>query len=79
MASFVMLETAKDNEAESPRAAVVLSRDRYMDDLIHSFPTVKQALDTMEQINRVLSTGRSKSGYAPQEVRVSRRRQRTLI
>ena len=57
MASYVMLKMAKDNEAESPRAAVVLSRDRYMDDLIHSCPTFEQARKTMEQIDRVLDTG----------------------
>ena len=76
MASFVMLKMTKDNEAESARAAVVLSRDRYMDDLIHSCPTVKHALDIMGQIDRVSA---SKSGYAPQEVRMSRCRQRTPI
>ena len=47
MASFVMLKMAKDNEAESPRAAVVLSRDRYMGDLMHSCPTVKQCPDVV--------------------------------
>ena len=57
MASYVMLKMAKDNKAESPRAAVVLSRDRYMDDLIHSCPTFEQARQTMEQIDRVLDTG----------------------
>jgi len=32
MASYVMVKIAKENESEYPDAAVILRRDRYMDD-----------------------------------------------
>ena len=57
MASFVMLKMAKENQENNPNAATVLSRDRYMDDLIHSCPTPKKAVDTIKELDRVLDTG----------------------
>ena len=57
MASFVMLKMAKENQENNRNAATVLSRDRYMDDLIHSCPTPKKAIDTIRELDRVLDTG----------------------
>ena len=57
MASFVMLKMAKENQENNPNAATVLSRDRYIDDLIHSCPTPKKAVDTLKELDRVLDTG----------------------
>ena len=57
MASFVMLKMAKENQQNNQNAATVLSRDRYMDDLIHSCPTPKKAVDTIKELDRVLNTG----------------------
>lgn len=57
IASFVMLKIAKDNEAENPDAAVILRRDRYMDDLIHSCPTPEEAIQRTKELDIVLATG----------------------
>lgn len=57
MASFVMMKMAKENQENNRNAATVLSRDRYMDDLIHSCPTPKKAIDTIRELDRVLKTG----------------------
>ena len=57
MASFVMLKIAKDNEEDNPHAAVILRRDRYMDDLIHSCPTTGKAVQSITELDRVLATG----------------------
>lgn len=57
MASFVMLKSAKDNEDNNPHAAVILRRDRYMDDLIHSCPTTGEAVQSITELDRVLATG----------------------
>ena len=57
MASFVMLKIAKENKKESPRAATILKRDRYVDDLIHSCPSTDEAIKSMEEVDAVLSTG----------------------
>ena len=57
MTSFVMLEMAKDNEKDNPHAAAILRRDRYMDDLIHSCPTTKEAVQSIKELDRVLDTG----------------------
>ena len=57
MASFVMLHMAKENEAEYPDAAIILQRDRYMDDLIHSCASPHEAAERMKQLDQVLSTG----------------------
>ncbi len=57
MASFVMLKMAEKNEKECPRAATILKRDRYVDDLIHSCPTTDEAAKSMEELDKVLATG----------------------
>ena len=57
MASFVMLKMAKENEKECPRAATILKRDRYVDDLIHSCPSTDEAEKSIKEVDTVLSTG----------------------
>ena len=57
MASFVMLKIAEENKKECPRAATVLERDRYVDDLIHSCPSTEEATETMHEVDKVLATG----------------------
>ena len=57
MASFVMLKMAEANEKECPRAATILKRDRYVDDLIHSCPSTDEAIKSIEEVDKVLSTG----------------------
>ncbi|CAB3995640.1 Hypothetical predicted protein, partial [Paramuricea clavata] len=48
---------AEANEKECPRAATILKRDRYVDDLIHSCPSTDEAIKSIEEVNKVLSTG----------------------
>jgi hypothetical protein len=58
MASLVMLKMAEANEKECPRAATILKRDRYVDDLIHSCPpSTDEAVNSIEEVDKVLSTG----------------------
>ena len=57
MASFVMLKIAEENKKECPRAATVLERDRYVDDLIHSCSSTEEATQTMHEVDKVLATG----------------------
>ncbi|KAK3731847.1 hypothetical protein QZH41_020215 [Actinostola sp. cb2023] len=52
-----MLKMADDNEGENPSAATILRRDRYMDDLIHSCSNPQSALDSIQELDRVLATG----------------------
>ncbi|CAB4003918.1 Hypothetical predicted protein [Paramuricea clavata] len=56
MASFVMLKMAEANEKECPRAATILKRDRYVDDLIHSCPSTDDAVKSIEEVDKLLST-----------------------
>ena len=59
MASFVhvMLKMAEENEKEHPRAATILKRDRYLDDLIHSCPNTGEAAKSIKEVDKVLETG----------------------
>ena len=57
MASYVMLKIAKEIESEYPDAAVILRRDRYMDDLIHSCPTPQIAASRMTALDKALAQG----------------------
>ena len=41
----------------NPHAATILRRDRYMEDLIHSCPTTKKAVQSIKELDRVLATG----------------------
>ena len=57
MASYVMIKIANENESQCPRAAVILKRDRYMDDLIHSTSTQEEAEKSKGEVDDVLATG----------------------
>ena len=57
MASFVMLKIADDNAEDNPNAAKILRKDRYTDDLIHSCPTPGKAIQSINELDRVLVTG----------------------
>ena len=57
MASYVMLKIAKETASEYPNAAVILRRDRYMDDLIHSCPTPQIAANRMTALDKALTPG----------------------
>ena len=57
MASFVVLKIATENE-EYPDVAVILRRDCYMDDLIHSCPTPQEAVNRMIALDKVLAKRR---------------------
>ncbi|XP_046555836.1 uncharacterized protein LOC124265089 [Haliotis rubra] len=57
MASYVILHIAEENKEEFPEAAVVLQRDRYMDDLIHSCSSPEQAVQKIQDLDKILSTG----------------------
>lgn len=55
-----MLKMAKDNEKDNPHAAVILRRDRYMHDLIHSCPTTTEAVQSTKELDRVLENSSCK-------------------
>ncbi|KAK6165299.1 hypothetical protein SNE40_022250 [Patella caerulea] len=57
MASFVILKIAKEIQDKSPEAAVILRRDRYMDDLIHSCSSPQDAWNRIQQLETALNTG----------------------
>ena len=48
---------ARDNRGDHLRAAAILERDRYMDDLIHSSPTPEEAVQCVEEVDTVLAAG----------------------
>lgn len=52
-----MLKIAKENEVEYPNVAVILRRDRYMDELIHSCPIPQEAVNRMTALDKVLAKG----------------------
>lgn len=57
MASFVMLKIADANAEDNPNAAKNLRKDRYMDDLIHSCPMPEKAIQSITELDKVLTTG----------------------
>ncbi|CAB4000761.1 transcription factor COE1 [Paramuricea clavata] len=57
MASYVMIKIANENESQCPQAAVILKRDRYMDDLIHSTSTQEEAEKSKSEVDDMLATG----------------------
>lgn len=56
MASFVMLKIADDNAEDNPNAAKIHRKDRYMDDLIHSCPTPRKAIQSIKELDRIFAT-----------------------
>lgn len=57
MASFVMLRMAKEHKQSAPEAAKIIERNRYVDDLIHSCPSVSDAFQRITDVEKILSTG----------------------
>ncbi|CAB4025410.1 Hypothetical predicted protein [Paramuricea clavata] len=57
MASYVMIKIANENESQCPQPAVILKRDRYMDDLNHSTSTQEEAEKSKGEVDDVLATG----------------------
>jgi transposase InsO family protein len=57
MASFVMLKMAKEHRQTAPEASKIIERDRYVDDLIHSCPSVSDAFQRITDVEKILSTG----------------------
>ena len=57
MASFVMLKMAKEHRQTAPEASKIIERDRYVDDLIHSYPSVSDAFQRITDVEKILSTG----------------------
>ena len=57
MASYVLLHIGEKHKSEYPNASVVIERDRYMDDLIHSCRTSEEAIKCIDQLDHVLQTG----------------------
>lgn len=56
MASYVILRIAEENLEEFPEAATIQQRDSYMDDLIHSCSSSEQAVQTIQDLDKILST-----------------------
>lgn len=52
-----MLKIADNNVEDDPNAAKILRNDRYMDDLIRSFPTPGKAVQSIKELDKVLTTG----------------------
>ena len=57
MASLVMLKMAKEHRQTAPEASKIIERDRYVDDLIHSCPSVSDAFQRITDVEKILSTG----------------------
>ena len=52
-----MLRMAKEHKQSAPEAAKIIERDKYVDDLIHSCPSVSDAFQRITDVERILSTG----------------------
>ena len=63
MASFVMLKIAQENKPFTPEASKIIERDRYVDDLIHSCPSVEDGKKRINDIERILA----ESGFTIKE------------
>ena len=57
MASYVMLKMAEEHRDTAPEASEIIERDRYVDDLIHSCPSSKDAIQRITDVEKILSTG----------------------
>ena len=57
MASFVMLKMAEEHTETAAEASKIIERDRYVDDLIHSCATTKDALTRIVDVEKILDTG----------------------
>ncbi|XP_028408499.1 uncharacterized protein LOC114531055 [Dendronephthya gigantea] len=57
MASYVMLKIAEENKERTPEASKIIERDRYVDDLIHSCPTVQDGEKRIKDVEKILGEG----------------------
>ena len=57
MVSFVMLKMAEEHKESAPKASKIIERDRYVDDLIHSCATTKDASTRIVDVEKILDTG----------------------
>ena len=57
MAQIALRKTANENKAEYPKAAEVLEKSRYMDDICESVDTKQEARELTDNIDKVLKTG----------------------
>ena len=63
MAQIALRKTANENKAEYPKAAEVLEKSTYMDDICESVDTKQEARELTDNIDKVLKTG----GFSVQE------------
>ena len=54
MAIFVLNQCAKDNAQNFPTAFAAITKQFYMDDYVHSLPTITEAKDTVMQVKECL-------------------------
>ena len=57
MAIFVLNQCAKDNAENFPKAFAAITKKFYMDDYVHSLPTISEAKDTVMQVKECLQRG----------------------
>ena len=57
MAQIAQRKTANENKAEYPKAAEVLEKSTYMDDICESVDTKQEARELTDNIDKVLKTG----------------------
>ena len=54
MASYLLLKIDEEHRESAPEAAEIIKRDRYIDDLIHSCPSTKDAIQRIIDVNNVI-------------------------
>ena len=54
MASYLLFKIDEEHRESAPEAAEIIKRDRYIDDLIHSCPSTKDAIQRITDVNNVI-------------------------
>ena len=54
VASYLLLKIAEEHRENAPKAAEIIKRDRYIDDLIHSCASIKDAIQRITDVNNVI-------------------------
>ena len=57
MAIFVLNQCAKDNRENFPKAFASITKQFYIEDYVHSLPTITEAKDTVMQVKECLQRG----------------------
>ena len=57
MAIFVLNQCAKDNAENIPKAFAAITKQFYMDDYVHSLPTITEAKERVMQVKECLQPG----------------------